>query len=110
MAKKTQASPNDGEKQETFVYIKHPEFAWIPATLEKSVGDEAHVSVPQYRDEQAIMSDGGRNAKKTVEEVLNLNDYHHKVLPLANVDGSGNLQEFADMVQLPYLHEVSLFL
>jgi len=91
------------------VYIKDPEYAWIPATMDKEEGGKAYVTVPQYKDEQAIASDGGRAAKSTVEQVVKLSDYPHKVLPLQNVDTNGNLLEFSDMVQLPYLHEVRSF-
>jgi hypothetical protein len=101
------SSKQDGEKQDTYVYIKDPDFAWIPAKLISSLGDKATVSIPQYKDEQAILSDGGRGAKTSLEATINLKDYQHKVLPLQNVDGSGNLQAYADMVHLPYLHEVS---
>ena len=88
-------------------YIKDAEYAWVPATLTKTEGDKAYVQVPQYKDEQSIMSDGGRAAKGApVEKVINLKDYAHKVLPLQNVDKNGCLTEHADMVQLPYLHEV----
>lgn len=94
-----------GDKK-TFVYIKDPEFAWIPATLVKTEGDKAHVTVPQYKDEQSINSDGGRAATGEVSDIVNLKDYPHKVLPLQNVDANGNLQVYSDMVKLPYLHEV----
>lgn len=98
--------PPSKEKKDTLVYIKHPEYAWIPAKLDKSEGDKAYVSVPQYKDQQSIQSDGGKGAKKSIEEVVNLKDYPHKVLPLQNVDSNGNLVEHPDMVQLAYLHEV----
>jgi hypothetical protein len=91
----------------THVYVKDPESAWVPAVLERSEGDKAYVTVPTYKDEQSMTSDNGRAAKGKTEQVVNLKDYHHKVLPLANVDANGNLLEFPDMVQLPYLHEVS---
>lgn len=106
----TTSNSNEAGKKDTHVYISDPESAWIPAILEKSDGGKAYVSVPQYNDEQDIMSDGGRGAKKYKEEVVNLADYPHKVLPLQNVDESGNLHEYADMVQLPYLHEVRFVL
>jgi hypothetical protein len=97
-----------GEKTTTLCYVKDPDFAWVPATLEKTEGDKAHVTIPQYRDEQSIMSDGGRAAKGEPEsKVIDLKDYPHKVLPLQNVDKNGCLTEHADMVKLPYLHEVS---
>lgn len=95
------------KKKDTLVYIKDADFAWVPAKLEKTEGDKAYVSVPQYKDEQSITSDGGRGAKTSVDKVVNLKDYAHKVLPLQNVDGNGCLLEHADMVKLPYLHEVS---
>lgn len=91
---------------DTLVYVKHPEFAWVPAKLLDTQGDKATVSIPQYKDQQSIVSDGGRGAKKWEEQTVNLKDYPHKVLPLQNVDGNGCLLECADMVSLPYLHEV----
>jgi hypothetical protein len=95
-------------KDDTFVYIKDPDFAWVPATLDKTEGDKAYVTVPQYPNEQSIASDDGRGAKGQKELVIKLSDYPHKVLPLQNVDNKGRMQEHADMVKLPYLHEVSL--
>jgi hypothetical protein len=92
----------------THVYVKDPDSAWVPAVLDKTEGDKAYVTLPSYPSEQSMTSDNGRAAKgKPAEAVVNLKEYHHKVLPLANVDANGNLLEFADMVQLPYLHEVS---
>jgi hypothetical protein len=105
--KKTERSTMGGEKKDTLCYVKDPNYAWVPATLVKTEGDKAYVKIPQYKDEQSIMSNGGRGAKEFEERVVNLNDYSHKVLPLQNVDNNGNLSEYADMVQLPYLHEVS---
>jgi hypothetical protein len=99
-----------GDKKVTHVYVKDPESAWVPAILDKTEGDKAYVTLPSYKDEQSMTSDNGRAAKGKAEKVVSLKDYHHKVLPLANVDGNGNLQEFADMVKLPYLHEVGFIL
>jgi hypothetical protein len=87
-------------------YVRDPEFAWVPATLVNLEGDKATVKIPQYATEQAIASDNGRAAKSSIEKKVSLKDYPHNVLPLQNVDANGNLLEFADMVQLPYLHEV----
>ena len=53
-----------------------------------------------------MICDGGRSAKGEEERVVKLKDYPAKVLPLQNVDGNGNMPEYADMVELPYLHEV----
>ena len=91
----------------TLCYIKDADYAWVPAILSKTDGDKAYVQVPQYRDEQSIMSDGGRASKgEPIEKVVSLKDYAHNVLPLQNVDKNGCLTEHADMVKLPYLHEV----
>jgi len=95
-----------GEKKKSLVFVKDPEHAWVPATLISQEGDKAKVSVPTYKDEQSMICDGGRSAKESEERVVKLKDYPNKVLPLQNVDGNNNMPEFADMVQLPYLHEV----
>lgn len=95
-----------GEKK-SWVYIKSKESAWVPAIQTHTDGKKATVTVPQYPNEQAMDSDGGRAAKKGTEETVDLKGYVSNVLPLQNVDGSGQLLEFADMVELPYLHEVS---
>ncbi len=95
-----------GEATQTLCYVKDPQYAWVPAVLDKQEGDKAYVKIPQYKDEQSISSDGGRGARDHVEKVVNLKDYQHKVLPLQNVNKSGVLDEYPDMVKLPYLHEV----
>lgn len=89
-----------------YVYILHKEYAWHPAQLIKSEGKKATVKVPIYATEKAIISDGGRGAKKSEEQVVDLKHYNANVLPLQNVDSNGDLIEFPDMVELPYLHEV----
>lgn len=90
------------------VYILDKDYAWRPAILDETKGDKAFVTVPEYPDEQSMMSDGGRAAKKGSQVTLDLKQYPHKVLPLQNVDANGNLTMFADMVKLPYLHEVCM--
>ena len=90
----------------SFVYILNKDYAWIPATLKETKGGKATCDVPQYADEQSICSDGGRKAKSTKQEVVDLKHYTANVLPLQNVDANGDLIEFPDMVELPYLHEV----
>lgn len=97
-----------GEKKKPLVFVKDPEHAWVPATLVKQEGDKATVSVPKYKDEQSMICDGGRSSKDAEERVVKLKDYPNKVLPLQNVDGNNNMPEYADMVQLPYLHEVRI--
>jgi hypothetical protein len=64
------------------------------------------VKVPQYPDEQSIWCDGGKKAKGYEEYEVPLSDYNKGVLPMQNVNGSGDLKPFPDMVNLPFLHEV----
>ena len=94
------------QKSASYVFIKDPVFGWRPAIQEGVQGGKAIVNVPEYKDEQSMMPDGGRGAGKSEQGTVNLKDYHAEVLPLQNVDANGNLLEFADMVKLPYLHEV----
>jgi hypothetical protein len=96
------------EKKASNVFIMDKHYAWRPAILEDQKGDKATVTVPEYKDEQSMQCDGGRNAKKGETVTIDLKQYPHQVLPLQNVDGNGNLLEFADMVKLPYLHEVRI--
>ena len=94
------------DKQTGYAFIRDPDYGWRPVILEETRGDQAIVSVPEFKDEQSMMC-GTNNSKKGEQGTVNLNDYTANVLPLQNVDHSGNIQEFADMVKLPYLHEVS---
>ena len=96
-----------GEKTNNHVYVKDADYAWVPAQLMDSDGTTARVSVPQYKDEQAI---GNGRYKNAEERTIKLKDYPHGVLPLQNVDSNGNVTQYSDMVQLPYLHEVRVHL
>lgn len=90
----------------SFVFIRDPEHAWIPCQKIGGDANKALVKVPQYRDEQSMICDGGAGAKEWEEEEVLLKDYNRGVLPMQNVDPSGCLKPFADMVELPFLHEV----
>jgi hypothetical protein len=90
----------------SFVFLKDPENAWIPAKMIKNHGKTADVEIPLYGDEQSTVCDGGKSAKKWVEAEVDLSDYNKGVLPMQNVDESGNMTCFEDMVNLPFLHEV----
>lgn len=105
----TQADPLSlllSVKTSNHVYVKSTEYAWVPARLLESDGDKATVSIPQYKGEQAIQSDGGRGSKTSSKVVVELKDYPTRALYLQNVDEEGNLREVEDMVDLPFLHEV----
>ena len=98
------------EKASSFVLGMDKEYGWRPAVqLGPAHGGKASVSIPEYKTEKDMTCDGGRAAKKGEEKKINLKEYAHEVLPLQNVDANGNLLEFADMVKLPYLHEVCSF-
>eukprot|EP00980_Cylindrotheca_fusiformis_P004145 scaffold909_cov135-Cylindrotheca_fusiformis.AAC.2 len=89
------------------VYIRSDEFAWIPARLVSQDAETAKVAIPQYEAEEFIMSDGGKAAVGFKSAVVKLKDYPNMTLPLQNTGSDGTLKEVDDMVDLPYLHEVS---
>jgi hypothetical protein len=89
-----------------YVYIRSEEYAWIPGRVLETNATTALVSLPQYRDEQQIASDGGRSAQRYEKVSIALADYPNQALPLQNVDEEGKLREVEDMVDLPFLHEV----
>ena len=91
------------------VYIRSDEYAWIPARLVEQDKDTAKVAIPQYASEEEIMSDGGKNAVGFKSAIVKLKDYQGRALPLQNCDSDGVLKEVDDMVDLPYLNEVSYF-
>jgi len=97
------------EKQSSNVFIRDDEYGWRPAVQEKVNGDKAIVKVPEYPSEQAMACDGGRSAKKGETRTINLKEYPNGVLPLQNSNANGDLVEYADMVKLPYLHEVRIY-
>ena len=88
------------------VYIRSDEYAWIPARLVEQDDKTAKVAIPQYKDEEFILSDGGKGATGFKSATVKLKDYANKTLPLQNVGKDGSLVEVDDMVDLPYLHEV----
>jgi len=94
------------EKAASHVFVMDPDFGWRPAKMLDQQGGFAIVEVPNYKSERVMACDGGRAATDTEKLKVNLKDYPHGVLPLQNVDANGNLVQFADMVKLPYLHEV----
>lgn len=98
----------ESSKTANHVYIQHPEHSWIPAqVVERPNPSSAVVSIPIYAQQQAIVCDGGRTARKWDKQTIKLIDYPNHALPLQNVDGEGTLQVVEDMVDLPFLHEVS---
>jgi hypothetical protein len=86
------------------VYVMSDDSSWVPARLLELHADTATVSIPIYRDEQSIQSDGGRAAYKSQEKTIQL--VGGTSLLLQNVNEDGRLIEVNDMVDLPFLHEV----
>jgi len=91
-----------------YVFLKDPDYAWIPAKLIRSSGNVADVQIPEYSDEQSTICDGGKTAKKMIDAEVDLTDYNKGVLPMQNVDDNGKMLSYADMVELPFLHEAAI--
>jgi len=97
---------NNRNHKEKFTFVKDDKFAWAPAILVKQEGNVAHVKIPKYPDEQSIVCDGGEKALGWKECTIQLDDYQNQQLPIQNVNQSGEIQSFSDMVDFEYLHEV----
>jgi hypothetical protein len=112
-----------GSRTSNYVYIMSDEYAWLPGRVvdytQTRSGDgttakdvlQANVSVPFFKNEDAIQSgpqssSSSARGKATIHTVK-LAAYPSRSLPLQNVDEEGRLQEVEDMVDLPFLHEVS---
>eukprot|EP00536_Pseudo-nitzschia_multiseries_P013607 jgi/Psemu1/212206/e_gw1.593.27.1 len=138
-------SGNENEKKDdiyehsNYVYILDPEHSWIPAKVKDRNHSDSNgnnnsnnnndnnnnnndnnapiltLSVPQYRNEQAIRCDGGRMASHGYKtEIIDFSRpenqamYPNQHLPLQNVNSEGELQVVEDMVDLPFLHEAAI--
>ena len=95
----------EGVATSNHVYVKHDEYAWIPARLLEIEGDKATVSIAEIQDENDIHNIHTSNKLQTLQ-TIELKDYENQNLPLQNVDEDGRLRIVQDMVDLPYLHEV----
>nr|ACS35543.1 myosin G [Phaeodactylum tricornutum] len=90
-----------------YVYIRSEEYAWVPGRLLERDGTQAIVSVPVFKNEEEVQSDGGR-IKRHEKVTVDLATYPNSALLLQNVDEHGNLNEVEDMVDLPFLHEAAI--
>ncbi|OEU18518.1 P-loop containing nucleoside triphosphate hydrolase protein [Fragilariopsis cylindrus CCMP1102] len=111
----TDNTDSDIYQHSNYVYILDKEHSWIPAIVKERISNVVHLSVPQYKNEQAIQCDGGRAASKGFRtETIDLTDdqnrikYPNQYLPLQNVNNEGLLQVVDDMVDLPFLHEAAI--
>jgi hypothetical protein len=97
------------EVKKVHVYLRDPTSVWLPAIqlLTSDNGTKATVTVPEFKNEQDTMGSGGANVKlQRDNQVVDLTKYDNNVLPMQNVDSHGHLEEYKDMVGLPFLHEV----
>jgi hypothetical protein len=96
-------------KTMTHVYIQNEEYSWVPAKQLQKNGNKATVSVPVFKNEQDILSSGGVGKMQySKNQVIDLTKYDNMILPMQNVDSKGALEDYRDMVAMPFLHEVSL--
>jgi hypothetical protein len=100
-----------GVEEVTPVYLRSADHAWIPALQLKvhPCRTKATVAVPVYNNENEMLNceTSSESYKFRKNQVIALTDYTNNVLPMQNVDCSGNLGDHMDMVDLPFMHEVS---
>lgn len=91
------------------VYIESGDHGWVPVQVlsidEKK--QEAIVSADEYENEQSMLTCHGAGNEQRIEFAVDLRNYENGVLPLQNSTQEGDLVEYEDMVDMPYLHEVS---
>jgi hypothetical protein len=94
----------------TPVYIRSSEHSWIPALQLKvhPCGTKATAALTKFRDEEGMPHCAKASKKYGYQEnqVISLKDYPNNVLPMQNIDCKGCLQDYMDMVDLPFMHEV----
>lgn len=91
------------------VYYRSDDHGWIPARV-RSIDENNHeaiVTVDNYEDEQGILQCGSDDYN-SIPIAVDLRAYPEGVLPLQNTTEAGELLEYEDMVDMPYLHEASI--
>jgi hypothetical protein len=101
-------APKKEEEKVSQVYLRSDQHGWIPALQLKVNGTKATVAVPKFKTEQDMLTcpKDRRHKYYNDSQVIDLADYPNNVLPMQNVDVSGNLMDYKDMVELPFMHEV----
>lgn len=95
------------DKNATLVYVRsNDDNCWVPARQLKAHNGRAILAVPALTENDMLCC---LKAKQRYQEnaIIDLEDYPDNVLPKQNVDSNGNLQDFRDMVDLPFMHEVN---
>jgi hypothetical protein len=94
------------------VYLRSADHSWIPALQLKTNDGKAVVSVPKFvkgeNDMMSCLTASKQFPYQANNQVIDLKDYPNSVLPMQNVDSNGNLEEYKDMVDLPFMHEVRI--
>lgn len=94
----------------TPVYIRSTDHTWLPVLQLKTHDGKAVVSVPKYAKGEHDMLQCLKSSKQfpyqTNNQIIDLKDYPNSLLPLQNVDSNGILEDYKDMVDLPFMHEV----
>ena len=97
------------QEKQTHVYVRDEESCWVPALQVHSHGRKAVIVRPIFKTEQQMLQCGARNKQKyTKEETVDISSYPNGCLPMQNVDANGHLEDYKDMVELCFMHEVSI--
>ena len=94
----------------TPVYVRSDDNdCWVPALHLKTYNGRATVSIPVFKTEPDMICCEKPPSKQRYHDTkfVDLKEYLDEVLPLQNVDSNGSLEEYKDMVDLPFMHEVS---
>jgi hypothetical protein len=102
-----QTNDNKAAPKGVPVYLKSAEHGWIPALQLKTYHGKAKVAVPRIVQENDLLhcSDSSQKLRFDNHEI-DLADYKDGMLPMQNVDHHGNVEDYKDMVDLPFMHEV----
>lgn len=92
----------------TPVFVRSEDHGWLPAMQLKTFDGKATVSVPKIKDEKDILycAKPSKKFKYHENKVIALKDYPDNVLPMQNVNSNGLIEDYKDMADLPFLHEV----
>jgi hypothetical protein len=107
----TNMADRDDKQKVTPVYLRSAQNVWVPALQLKTHNGKATVAVPKVKSEQDMLhcAKASKNFRYHDNETIDLREYPNGVLPLQNVDCNGNLEDYMDMVDLPFMHEVRRF-
>jgi hypothetical protein len=109
---KSRAMAKEEAPKVTPVYIRSADHSWVPALQLKTLDGKATVSVPKFSSGEKDMLQCLKASKQFPYQANNqsvdLKEYPNSLLPVQNVDSNGNLEDYKDMVDLPFMHEVRI--